>query len=404
MLIFVLFFVLLIIFIFLFFFLFHFRLFNKIKAQTSQLEQSKRNIERYIATISNLKNALSNIHKFSLNITGILTKEDLAQFVLKTACALYKAHCGSVLFIDEETHRFEIIANVNIPEETLNSANFEIAGTIASQAAAEKRIIFIEDISKDPQFKGVKKELCGNSLISIPIETKEKIVGVINLTFDKDSDVFIDQNLQLFTILADHTAASFENIELYNNLQNMYIQMVESLAKTVDIKDSYTYDHADRSRNYARLICKNLGLPISISKHVEYAALIHDIGKIAIEKSVLEKPGRLTSEERKLIEQHPAIGAKIAEGIAFLAPVAPIIKHHQEWYNGQGYPDSLKAEEIPLGARIVAIIDAFDAMTSDRPYRKAMTKEQAQGELKRLSGIQFDPKIVEVFLKSLEAE
>ena len=139
-------------------------------------------------------------------------------------------------------------------------------------------------------------------------------------------------------------------------------------------------------------------------RHIEYAALMHDIGKIGIDEAILHKPGKLTPEEREIIKKHPEIGNRIIAPVAFLSPVAPMVLYHQEWYDGQGYPDGLAGEEIPLGARIVAVIDAFDAMTSDRPYRKALSRDIAVGELNKGANTQFDPKVVNAFIEVLREE
>jgi HD-GYP domain-containing protein (c-di-GMP phosphodiesterase class II) len=180
--------------------------------------------------------------------------------------------------------------------------------------------------------------------------------------------------------------------------------MVQTLARAIDAKDSYTHDHADRARYYARRIGVRLNLPEPMIRHIEYAALMHDIGKIGIDETILHKPGKLTNEEREIIKKHPAIGNRIIAPVAFLSPVAPMVLYHQEWFNGQGYPEGLSGEEIPLGARIVAVIDAYDAITSDRPYRRALPRDVAVAELKKGAGSQFDPKVVNAFLEVLQEE
>lgn len=132
--------------------------------------------------------------------------------------------------------------------------------------------------------------------------------------------------------------------------------------------------------------------------------MLHDIGKIGINESILNKPGKLSEEEYEMVKLHPKMGADIIKGIKFLEPVVPIIYHHQERYDGKGYPDGIKGEQIPIGARIIAVLDTYDAMTTDRPYRKALSREAAIAEVKRCSGTQFDPQVVEVFLQILMEE
>src|SRR6185436_648168 len=135
---------------------------------------------------------------------------------------------------------------------------------------------------------------------------------------------------------------------------------------------------------------------------LEFAALLHDIGKIAIDEQVLKKPGKLTPQEFELVKKHPELGYKILAPVSMLAPVAPMVLYHQEWYNGKGYPEGLNGEEIPLGARIVGVLDAWGAMTSHRPWRKALSNEQALEEIRKGAGSQFDPKVVEAFMRTLQ--
>jgi HD-GYP domain-containing protein (c-di-GMP phosphodiesterase class II) len=151
-------------------------------------------------------------------------------------------------------------------------------------------------------------------------------------------------------------------------------------------------------------IAEKLELPEEECKSLRYAAFLHDVGKIGIHESILAKEGRLTEEEYRMMQTHPSMGAEIIKGVEFLKPVVPLVYHHQERYDGKGYPGGLSGEAIPLGARIVAVLDTFDAMTSDRPYRKAMGLDQAMIELRRCAGTQFDPRVVDAFICVLEAQ
>jgi HD-GYP domain-containing protein (c-di-GMP phosphodiesterase class II) len=135
---------------------------------------------------------------------------------------------------------------------------------------------------------------------------------------------------------------------------------------------------------------------------IRHASILHDVGKIGIREKILKKPGLLTEEERREMEYHPFIGTRILQSVKLLEPVMPLVYHHHERYDGTGYPDGLKGEEIPLGSRIIAVADAFESMTSDRPYRKALPLEEALAELRRGAGRQFDPRVVEVFLRLVE--
>lgn len=193
-----------------------------------------------------------------------------------------------------------------------------------------------------------------------------------------------------------------EKMRLLETLESVHFDVIKALSQAIQVKDHYTGDHCDRIVEYSRDIAEKFCLSPVEKKVLAYAAALHDIGKIGIPEAILNKPGRLTEEEYVIMKTHPEKGAAIIQGVGFLAPVIPLIYHHQERYDGLGYPDGLAGEEIPLGSRIVAVLDTFDAMTSDRPYRKALPVERAVAELKRFTHQQFDPLVVDAFLQVLE--
>lgn len=187
-------------------------------------------------------------------------------------------------------------------------------------------------------------------------------------------------------------------------LEQAYLDMVQTLRYTVEAKDSYTRGHSDRVSEYSVLIGEKLGLPAEQIKTLRIGGLFHDIGKIGIPDSILLKPAKLTDEEYSQIKNHPSIGAHILGSAAIFQDIIPIVKHHHERYDGNGYPSKLKGEEIPYLARIAAVADTFDAMTSRRSYRGPIDVEHVKEEIKRCEGTQFDPQIAEVFLDILNNE
>ena len=186
--------------------------------------------------------------------------------------------------------------------------------------------------------------------------------------------------------------------ELYDKLQISYETTLEALAAALDTRDTETQGHSVRVSEYTVVIARRMGVEEPELTEIRRGALLHDVGKIGIPDAVLRKPGKLTAEEWHEMRQHPEIGGRILSGIKFLEKSLPVVMAHQERFDGSGYPRGLKGDEIPLGARIFAVVDTLDAMTSDRPYRKALRYEDAREEIVRNSGIQFDPKVVEVFL------
>ena len=195
-----------------------------------------------------------------------------------------------------------------------------------------------------------------------------------------------------------------ELTESNEKLEQAYLDMVETLRFTVEAKDSYTRGHSDRVSEYSVLIGQKVGLPEEQIKTLRIGGLFHDIGKIGIPDSILLKPGKLTDDEYSEIKNHPSIGAHILGSATIFQDIIPIVKHHHEKYDGRGYPSGLKGEEIPYLARIAAIADTFDAMTSRRSYRDALDLQYVKDEIKKCEGTQFDPQLAEAFLEILNNE
>ncbi|MBS4021806.1 MAG: HD-GYP domain-containing protein [Dethiobacter sp.] len=201
--------------------------------------------------------------------------------------------------------------------------------------------------------------------------------------------------LVLPLLLARHTFI------LYMDMRNQYLSTIRALTKAIDAKDHYTHGHSERVARYVVMIGQEMALPEDFLEKLEYLALMHDIGKIGIPESILNKPSRLSDEEFNLVRGHSAVGADIISNIKFIGEYADIVRHHHERVDGSGYPDGLTGDLMSVGAKIVSAADAFDAMTSLRTYREPMTKQEAVAELKRCSDTQFCPVVVDAFIKVL---
>jgi HD-GYP domain-containing protein (c-di-GMP phosphodiesterase class II) len=184
----------------------------------------------------------------------------------------------------------------------------------------------------------------------------------------------------------------------------MFTQTIGALAEAVDKRDPFTSKHSQRVRSISVDIGREMRVSAGELEALEWGGLLHDVGKIGVPDSILLKQGKLTREERIRMNAHPVLGAQIIGPVQRLAPELPVIRHHHEWYNGSGYPDRLMGDEIPKLARILHVADAFEAMTADRPYRKALSMDQALAELRKFAGVQFDPEIVDAFVKTSWAE
>lgn len=381
------------------------RLQYKVGKLRYQINYAEERLQVHTMDIDNLIMMLASIHEFGVTATGLLSKEEVSQTVVDTACSILHSNLASLMLINSDNELY-IVSSKGLSEKIKKETKMKIGEGIAGRVVSTGKYIFVENIETDVRFLRPNDEerYSSKSFISVPLKVKSKVIGVLNINSPKSKKQFTDRDLKLITILADQAAMRLDNIELFNNLQSFYFEMVQTLARAIDAKDAYTYDHADRARKYAKAIAVKMNLPHTIVRNIEYAALMHDIGKIGIADNILLKKEKLTEQEMKMLRTHPVIGNKILSPVKFLSPVAPMVLYHQEWYDGSGYPEGLAKEEIPLGARIVAVIDAYDAMTSDRPYRKAMPIKTAVKELKEGAGKQFDPKIVDIFIDILKEE
>ena len=203
--------------------------------------------------------------------------------------------------------------------------------------------------------------------------------------------------------LAPFFAARY-SMKLYMDMRQDYLSTISALIQAVEAKDPYTRGHSEAVRRYTMAIARQLGLAGDVAERLEYASLLHDIGKIGVAETILRKPGRLTDDEYLEIKAHPAIGANIVQKLRLLGQEAGTVRSHHEWLNGRGYPDGISGDAIPIGARIIGVADAYDAMTSDRPYRRTMSTAEAIAELRRCAGSQFDPQVVEALVATLEEQ
>ncbi len=239
--------------------------------------------------------------------------------------------------------------------------------------------------------------------VVFPLKTS-KIIGTLILVRLKDRNVFSNIDLEILNVIVSQASISIENARLYKNQRNNYLETIRAFALAVEAKDLYTHGHSENVMKYNVLVAKQLGLPAADIELVKYAGLLHDIGKIGVSEMIINKPGKLTTEEYDQVKKHPEQGARIISNVPSLVELVPLVYHHHEFFAGGGYPAGIAGDQIPYGARILSVSDAFEAMTSNRPYRKQMPKDVALDILDKEKGKQFDPSIVEAFLEVMKSD
>jgi HD-GYP domain-containing protein (c-di-GMP phosphodiesterase class II) len=240
-------------------------------------------------------------------------------------------------------------------------------------------------------------------VLMFPLSSRENLTGVFTLFYPHRVAELEREEIEVVGAIAAQASLAIENAALYEDIEKSYFSTVKALAKAIEVKDPYTHGHSERVTEYALMIAEAMELNERDRQKLKYAATLHDIGKIGIAGRVLNKTGALTDEEYMHVKTHPLLGDSIIEPVEFLQGPRPIILHHHERYDGKGYPGGLKGTDIPLCARILSVADAFEAMRSDRPYRRALPLEIALEELRNNAGSQFDPDVVAVFISVLKS-
>ncbi|HEY4717772.1 MAG TPA: GAF domain-containing protein [Anaerolineales bacterium] len=285
-------------------------------------------------------------------------------------------------------------------ELNTNIIGFEIpieTDKVAHPLLYQHRTMIYEDISNHPDWVQLSLSESIKSWIGAPLIVRGESIGVLTVDGFRPKQ-FSQADAQLVSTFAIHAGIALENARLFEEAQEAYVQTVSALASAIDVRDSYTSGHSQRLAELAVKIGETMGCSLEELVDLRWGALLHDIGKIGVPDEILRKPGSLEEREVKIMRGHPEIGARIVEGVKSLSGVAPIIRAHQERFDGKGYPDGLRGQDIPKVARIISVADAYVAMTDERVYRKARSHEEAIIELKRCKGTQFDPEVIMALL------
>jgi len=359
---------------------------------------------------------LDLLHKVAQKAgSGSVTEvSNLLEQVLSMTQLTLRASASSVLLIDQEIPElyFRVVAGEAANE--LRQMRLSLDSGIAGWVARHVRPALVNDVTRDERFNENTDKVTGfvtKSILAVPLVTGEKVIGVLEVLNKDDGSGFNDRDLEVLTALASTDvlkilvltmATAINNVELYQAMLNGYKSTAKALVETVDAKDPYTYGHSQRVMEYALLGAIPLSLLPEELQSIEFGALLHDVGKIGINDSILRKPDGLTRKEWSVMHNHPLIGANIVGKVPSLQMARDVVLHHHERYDGNGYPEGLKGEDISMGARLVAVADAFDTMTTDRSYRATLSADDALKELATHVGTQFCPVAVEAFVSGFK--
>lgn len=299
-----------------------------------------------------------------------------------TELFVYRAHG----FRDEELHLRQFPGVLSFDHCIVHKGTVIHFAELLAQSDYEKTIAAVPALAK---------------MIFAPLEIEGKAYGLLGVSGDPRD--FSKIELEIFCALASQAAVAIENSNLHQRLKETFHHTAAALAEAVNSRDPYTGGHVKRVQDYSLQIATALDMPSQQRDALRLAAILHDIGKIGIDDAILRKSGNLTEAEQQSMRKHPEIGARILNMADGMKDVVPGVLHHHEWFDGSGYPDGLAGENIPLSARIIAIVDVFDALTTERPYRTALPFSAALDELAQGAGKHFDPDLVKIFTGSIHS-
>ena len=363
---------------------------QNLEQQVAQLEQSR-------AVIQDLMKKIGTV------ITSEEKSEGLLDLITESMVKAMGAESGAVALLGEESAEKGFVQVVAFGKE-----RGKLLGLAAQKTSAltwmsqEKRPLIINrsgDSSEGTQDPG---DLTYRSLLCVPLRYKNRNQGCVLVLNKINEQPFVQDDATMLEHVASQIAIAAENTRLAKDAERSYVETIAALAVAVEERDAYTSGHLERVAGFSVRIAETMKMDPKAIQTLRDAAFLHDVGKIAIEDSILLKPGKLTPEERKIMETHAEKGEKIIAPLRSFQDLREIVRHHQEWYDGSGYPDGVKGEQISLSARILTVADVYDALTTTRPYRKAFSQEEALKIMSAESGTHFDPQVFKIFLELIQ--
>lgn len=345
-----------------------------------------------------MQNLSSLLEEFS-QLEYYLDRKVILRDFLRRIITIVGGEAGSIMILDGD--KLYIKVSVGLPRDIEKEVVLRLGEGIAGWVALNRSPIVLEDITKDPRYKPSPSSTEIKSSICIPIVLKDKVIGVLNINTLKDYKRFDEKDIEMINRLMPMLGNIIDAELLEERIEILNREILLSLVYAIEMRDPYTAGHSEEVASLATLLGEALELSTEEIKTLEIAGYLHDIGKLRVPSEILLKTGKLSDTEWEIMKLHPVWGAEMLSKITALKGIDKIVRHHHERWDGKGYPDGLKGEEIPLLSRIIAIADSFQAMTSHRPYRKALSIQEAIEEIDRGRDRQFDSRLVDVFINKV---
>jgi len=345
------------------------------------------------------------VFKLHEQLSSTLENDRIARYIVDSLKEFLFVEKVILLLVDKDTDLFRVEYSYGARRESVSEFLLSKSESVAGFITSQRKPLLVQDIEQEYYLKKLNKEgYLTKSFIGAPLIFKNEVFGVLYVCDKKPNKQFSQIDFSLVVNVAKVSAIAFQNVKLNAEIENDYVKTLSTLALAIDARDPYTQRHSVNVTKYTVAIAIEMGCSRDQIQLFKRASSLHDIGKIGIRDAILLKPGKLTDDEFDQIKTHPVRGEEMVKPLSFLKEASCLIRHHHERYDGRGYPDRLAADEIELGSRILCVADTFDAMTGDRPYRKALSFSVAKEELIKCKGSQFDPEAVDAFLIALERD
>jgi PAS domain S-box-containing protein/putative nucleotidyltransferase with HDIG domain len=377
----------------------------------TELKNASLEISRLLAESQRRLERIETLRAIDVAISSNYDLKQTLDVILKETITHLQVDAAAVLLYQEEEHIFKHADSLGFQTDYIQKTRAKQEGVVAAQHDKWGEVVdlaLVEPTGFDPLFVRMMQEENFQQYYAISLTSKGKLIGILELFMRQPFEVD-DEWRNFFKTLAGQAGVAIENAQLVDGLQIANLELLQAYDATIvgwsmamDFRDKETEGHTQRVTEMTLALARMLGIPEDQMEHIRRGALLHDIGKMGIPDAILLKPGLLTAEERAIMQTHPKMAYDMLKSIAFLRPALEIPHLHHEKWDGTGYPYGLKGEEIPLPARLFAVIDVFDALTSDRPYRPAWSKEKTLAYIQEQSGKHFDPQVVKAFLEILQ--
>jgi len=364
------------------------RVFNevvrKMDNNIKELERSKEMVQEVLLKVASGSSLTEDIDAF-------------LDLILSVTVKALDGNIGLLLTLEKDNQELIIKSTCGVSAPYVKNMPLPLKEEVLNLVLKQKKPLLIPGLNRIFS-AGEKASPFAPPLACAPLIFQNKVMGVISISGKKQNTDFNEDELLILSHITSQVALAIDNARLDSDNQKTYLETISALALAVEARDLYSRGHSDRVCDYAVKMAKKLGLSLQQTKTIKEAAQLHDVGKIGISDEILKKPGTLNEVERSIMQQHPLIGEGIIIPLHGMAHLRSPVRHHHEWVNGEGYPDHLKGGDIPLEAKILAVADSFDAMTTERPYRKKIDFNLAKEDLLKYVGIRYDKEVVDALI------